>query len=128
MSSHLYFLKLSIITLFYCLHTNCATVVSEPYQDLTIYSSPSEADIFIDGEYKGKTPTTVKVKKKKNALDIVIEKDGYDTETTIVNHKVVNPWVFGNILFGAYGLLGVAIDYTSGSLKEFDTKRLNRVV
>ncbi|MFK7825177.1 MAG: PEGA domain-containing protein [Oligoflexales bacterium] len=128
MRSHILSLRLLTIIIFCCLLTNCATVVSERYQELTINSSPSQADIYIDGIYKGKTPSIVKVKTKKSELDILVKKNGYEPEGMIVDHKVLNPWVLGNILFGGFGLVGTAIDYTSGSLLRFNTRRVSLIL
>ena len=125
MRSHTISFKIIFMTIFYCFQTNCATIASGPYQDLTINSSPSEADIYIDGEFHGKTPKKVRVLKKKRDLDIVIKKEGYQPESRVLDYKVLNPWALGNIAFGGVGLIGVALDYTSGAMMRFQADRVN---
>ena len=60
--------------------SSCATIIKGTDQAVTINSSPSGADVFIDGINMGKTPVTLKL--KKNAYDtIMLKKKGYEAKT-----------------------------------------------
>ncbi|MCD6449171.1 MAG: PEGA domain-containing protein, partial [Thermotogaceae bacterium] len=53
-------------------------VVNVYYTLLQISSTPSDADIYIDGDYIGKTPEIVPVKELKYSVSIRLSKTGYD--------------------------------------------------
>lgn len=80
----------SIITISFAstllLLTGCATIFKGTDQVLTITSDPDGATVRIDGKPVGVTPLSTKV--KKNSVDsIMIEKEGFRTETMPLDKK-----------------------------------------
>jgi hypothetical protein len=80
----------SIITISFAsallLMTGCASIFKGTDQVLTITSDPDGATVRIDGKPVGVTPLSTKVKKN-NADSIMIEKDGFRTETMPLDKK-----------------------------------------
>jgi hypothetical protein len=66
--------------------TSCAGVIKGTDQTVTFTSEPTAANVLIDGQDRGKTPLTLKL--KKNAYSsIMIKKDGYRTITRPLEKK-----------------------------------------
>ena len=93
-----------------------ATVVSGTKQNITVNSSPSGADVIIDGFVKGSTPLSFDLKRKKNQ-SISIRKEGYKTQTLSLAHEF-NMAFWGNALIG--GLIGSSIDSSTGAIIEYE--------
>jgi len=100
----------------------CASIVSGRNATVEIESKPSNADVVVRDKH-GKevvathTPASVQLKRKDKFLmpasyTATIEKPGYEPENVPI-HSTVNPWIFGNVLFG--GIIGLAIDNTTGA-------------
>jgi PEGA domain len=89
----------------------CASIVKGTTQAIPVGSSPSGADVKIDGNKVGQTPTSVAVKRKTDHL-MTIEKSGFQTETFAITRNIGGA-VFGNIIAG--GLVGWGVDAISGA-------------
>ena len=91
----------------------CATIIhGGGSQDIGFASSPSGAQVTVDGNAAGKTPMIASLKRGDNHV-VRIELAGYQPyEATLT--RSVSGWVWGNILFG--GLIGLAVDALSGGL------------
>lgn len=91
--------------------TGCATVVKGSTQKVPISSEPSSADVLVDGNLMGQTPTTLVLKRKNDHL-ITVQRQGYQSRSVAVV-KNVGGAVWGNILAG--GLIGWGVDAVSGA-------------
>ena len=89
----------------------CATITRGSTQDVSISSTPAGASVFVDGEHKGITPTTVKMKRS-NDHTVQISMEGHETITVQVKSSLGSAYV-GNILCG--GLIGLGVDALSGA-------------
>ena len=90
----------------------CATIVTGGADTVPVHTNPEGAKVYLNGQFIGKTPTSVTIPRKSDAV-FRFELDGYETKT--VDHgKVVNGWIFGNIIFG--GIIGLAVDAISGGI------------
>lgn len=98
-------------TLFY----GCATIISGTSQVLTFQSNPSGAEVVINGTSIGVTPLTTTVARK-NDTKVVIKKDGYKEQSFVLKQKL-EPWFWGNIIFG--GVIGSTTDGLSGATVEY---------
>jgi hypothetical protein len=66
--------------------TGCAGIIKGTDQTVTFTSEPSNATVMIDGQNRGKTPLTIKL--KKNAYSsIMIKKKGYRSVTRPLEKK-----------------------------------------
>lgn len=66
--------------------TSCATVLKGSTQDVTIDSSPSGADVYVDGKAMGKTPAIIPLEKNEYS-SIKVEKDGYEPQMQSLETK-----------------------------------------
>jgi len=80
----------------------CATIVKGTTQSIPVASDPSRADVWVDGNLRGRTPVDLELKRKRNHL-VTIEKAGHQSKSVPVV-KDVGGAVWGNILLG--GLIG----------------------
>jgi len=91
---------------------SCATIIHGSRQEVGIQSQPTNAIVTIDGQQKGTTPLSVKLKRK-HTHTIKFKLDGYKPYGATLTRKV-SGWVAGNILFG--GLVGLAVDLITGGI------------
>ncbi len=89
------------------LTSGCATVAGGwKDKEVTVTTEPPGAAVTVDGQPHGQTPAVVKLSRKADH-QVVVTHPGYETATLTVNQRL-NPWIFGNLLFG--GLVGVVVD------------------
>ena len=93
------------------LSTGCATIVKGTTEKVPVASDPATADILVDGNLVGQTPSVVVLKRKNDHL-LTIQKVGYQPKSVAVV-KDVGGAVWGNILAG--GLVGWGVDAASGA-------------
>ncbi len=70
-------LKVAVLAVLLQNAASCAYLMNKKEVDLTIESSPSGADIFIEGRNYGKTPATIRIEPKNYTA--VLTKEGYGT-------------------------------------------------
>jgi hypothetical protein len=99
----------------------CATIIHGSSQDISISSSPDEAEVWIDGARMGSTPTKVTLKRKNDYL-VTIKKEGYK-EATVKIESTTSAWIIGNVVFG--GIIGCGIDFISGGAYDLKPERVD---
>jgi len=110
--------------------SGCASVASKSRYDVTITSSPDQANITITDNqgldiYSGKTPATVDLSSGGGFFSgakytVKFHKDGYQ-DTTMSLNADIDGWYFGNILIG--GVLGLLIiDPVTGAMWKLQDK------
>ncbi len=101
---------LGILVFLASLQTGCATIVHGRSQRIGISSTPTGADVLINGKPHGTTPTFVSLYRKQRNV-VTVRKDGYLlSETALTNLR--NRAVWGNLFFFPYGFV---IDTISGA-------------
>jgi hypothetical protein len=100
--------------------TGCATIISGKHQDVQVISSPHGAKACTNGQCIT-TPGSFTLRKDTNYV-IVIEKDGYISETVMLTSGVGGA-VAGNILLG--GIIGGAVDMASGAAYKLYPETVN---
>jgi len=91
--------------------SGCATVVKGTTQTIPVNSDPTGAQVVVNNNVLGTTPTEIKLKRKKDH-QVVVRKEGYNSVTMPIL-KSVGGAVWGNVLAG--GLIGWGVDATSGA-------------
>jgi hypothetical protein len=92
--------------------TSCATIMHGTTEKVGISSNPTDAEVWVDNQFVGKSPTIVQMTRKDNHF-VRIELKGYEPyEITL--ERQLSGWVFGNIVFG--GFIGLAVDAVTGGL------------
>jgi hypothetical protein len=107
---------------FFLFSTSCATIFTGTTQRVSIDSNPQGADIIIDGQKKGKTPSIVKIDREFEALldggkEIQLEingykKDGYKLDAQLNPVSIIN--LFNALCWG--------IDAATGAITRYDNQ------
>jgi hypothetical protein len=115
---------ISLIVLISIVLTNCATIVNGTKQQVTFYSTPSKANVVVDGASVGMTPMFLELTRKSDHF-VKIQIDGY-IPYEIKLTKKVDAIIIGNILIG--GLIGIIIDASTGAMYKLTPKDINPVL
>lgn len=110
---------LLFLTAFVITAAGCSTIVNGRNESVTFQSTPSGANVAINGAVIGVTPLTTMLPKK-SGQTLTMSKPGYKTFSTSMT-TTVNGWFFGNIVLG--GLLGSTTDAATGSMYEYSPKQ-----
>ncbi len=96
------------------LSTSCATIITGPgpEQKVRIASEPRGASVYIDGQYKGITPTSVPLTRKDHHA-LRLELVGFANFEKEIESGF-NAWFLGNILIG--GIIGMLVDAIDGAI------------
>jgi PEGA domain. len=101
------------LSAFAFLLTGCATIMNGPNQKVGVISTPSDADVWVDHQYVGRSPIVLQLTRNQNHL-IHVELAGFEPQDIVLSRKV-SGWVFGNIIIPGT-IIGVAIDAYTGSI------------
>ncbi len=108
----------------------CASIVSKSNQTVTISTEPDNAEVVIKNAkgrtiHKGKTPTTITLSKSDGSYfggetySVYINKKGYSSKSLVIDSKVNNWYIFGNLGFG--GLIGwFIVDPSTGAMYKLE--------
>lgn len=99
----------------------CATLFAPKMQTVAVQSSPADAEVYIDGAPRGRTPLTLELKPNKT-YTVVIKKPGYADQTHVLTNSVGAQWIILDVLGG---LLPIVIDAGTGSWYQLDTSVVN---
>lgn len=99
----------------------CASIMHGTHEDVGISSTPSSAQVTIDGQITGKTPVVAHLTRKENHI-VRIEMPGYQPYEGTITHSV-SGWVWGNIVFG--GLVGLAVDAIDGGMYKLEPEQIS---
>ena len=98
--------------------TSCATILAPGPDIVAVNSSPEGARVKLDGQPVGKTPLVVSFDRKGEGV-LTFNLSGYEP-MVIDRDKVVNGWVFGNIIFG--GIIGLIVDFVTHNQGLYSTQ------
>ncbi|HET9451561.1 MAG TPA: PEGA domain-containing protein [Aggregicoccus sp.] len=101
--------------------SGCATLIKSKSETVTLQSNPGDADVYIDGAPRGRTPLILELQPNKE-YTVVFKKPGYADQAQVITSSVSGKWVVLDV-FG--GLIPVIIDAATGSWKEFDNPLVN---
>lgn len=97
--------------------TSCATILSGSHQTVKVATYPPGADVYVEGENVGKTPTEITLKKGFHAENVVVKKEGFENKNVPLK-TTLNPVAILNL----FGLIGWGIDAATGSMMKYDKK------
>lgn len=124
----------------------CATILTGTTGTVTINSSPSNADVRIGGERKGKTPLVLELPKNKN-YRLEISKDGFEPADAVITHSTNYWWLaadipsafvggalasspladrsgYGLVLMGVW-VAGSVLDVITGKMERLDQEQVS---
>lgn len=95
------------------LMAGCATIFKGSHAEVRVNSSPSNAEIYINGIDKGSTPKTLSLKRDRNYV-LEFRKEGYESvKLEVTKDFDLATTVVGNIF--SWGILGVVVDLATGA-------------
>ena len=107
-------LGMSLLLVLAPLLSGCATVIHGTLQDVRVETDPPGATASV-GDQKITTPGVLKLKRKEKALEIVVEKRGYETRRVALTRKD-SGWDWLNAIGIPVGIVvGGAIGHRSDS-------------
>ena len=100
--------------------TGCASIMHGTTQQIGISSSPTGAEVTVDGMEHGVTPVVADLKRK-DAHIVRVSLNGYQPFEMALTRSV-SGWVWGNLVFG--GIPGLAIDAITGGLYKLSPEQV----
>lgn len=112
-------MKKTLALLSLCLLPSCASIVTSKTQEITVDSNPSctQCDLIRDDQVIKRiacTPETVTVRKTKQDIEVICYRAGMPEGRSYINSGL-EPWTFGNILWGYIAPVAVGVDMVSGA-------------
>jgi hypothetical protein len=95
----------------------CAALFGKKMHTVSLQSSPGDADVYVDGMLRGRTPLMLELQPNKS-YNITFKKPGYADQTQILSNSVGTHWVVLDVLGG---LLPIVIDAATGSWYQFNS-------
>jgi len=102
------------------LFTGCATLFSSGTNTMALQSDTPGADVYINGNLRGKTPLTLELDNAK-PVTVTFKQAGKQDQTVEVGTKVRGGMVVLDVLGG---LIPVIIDAATGEWKQLETKNV----
>ena len=106
------------------LFSGCATLFKGSTEDVNFTSQPQGAKVIVNGQILGNTPVELNLKTNKT-YTIEFKKDGYVSNTVILNNSVSGGYVVLDILGG---ILPVVIDAATGAWYTLDQEHINAIL
>lgn len=103
-----------IVSLLPLLTAACATILRGSRDQVGIASQPTGAEVIIDNEFFGKTPVTAELRRKDKHI-ITVKVEGYEPYEITITRKT-SGFVFGNLVFGPFAPIGLAVDAITGGM------------
>ena len=101
--------------------TGCATLFQGTSANVSMESSPVQADVYVNGQLMGRTPLQLKLATKKEYV-VEFRAEGYQPRTYHINNRVGAGWIILDVLGG---LIPVIIDAATGAWYKFDQDNIN---
>ncbi len=102
--------------------TSCATIVDGGPDTINLMTSDgSQVQARINsqmGTQQVTLPTFITVPKSCSDISVQIIESDTNQQSFAVASSSVNPWIFGNIIFG--GLIGLAVDAAAGNMCTYE--------
>ena len=97
-----------VLIIFVFMLSNCATIFKGEYRDVSINSEPNDTQVYINGEFHGRTPLKLELRPD----------ESYTIEIGV-------GWIVLDVLFG---LVPVLVDALTGAWYEFDQRYVNAIL
>ncbi len=106
---------------------SCATLAKQHRKGQSITLDPEQkgALVFVNGEYKGKSPVVLDIKPKEK-YEVTYLKKTYLSKTFDVESKVLKKWVIRDLIMGA-GIgapVTFLVDHVTGAWKGVDDRKI----
>jgi len=102
----------------------CATLLNSSTRTIALGSTPTEAEVWIDGVRRGVTPMSLDFDNHQSHR-VIFRKEGYDDAVCELTASVGTVWVILDVLAG---LVPVVVDAATGEWKSLDQGVCNAVL
>jgi hypothetical protein len=102
----------------------CATLFKGNTERVDMKASPVQADVFVNGQFMGKTPLQLKLASKKEYA-VEFRAEGYQPRVYNISNKVGAGWIILDVLGG---LIPVIIDAATGAWYKLDQNNIDAVL
>ena len=101
----------------------CASMFNNKTPSVDIESNPTQAAVYVNGNYVGETPVSVDLSIRREHT-ITFRKDGYQDRS----YQVFRSVGFGWILLDLVGLVPIIVDAATGDWFMLDTEHVNVIM
>lgn len=108
------------------LSQGCATILSGSKQRVRVTSTPSGADVLLNGKKVGTTPAKIRVPRRDGGV-VEVQKEGQRPQTELLSGTKFNPMMLVNIPFSLL-IMPWVIDMLTGANKRLDKNKLDFVL
>ena len=102
--------------------SGCATIVKGTTQTVAISTPPVEGANCVlsssQGSWTVTSPGVAKVARSKEDIQIRCNKPGYQEAAATIPSSFEG-WTFGNVIFGAFGIVTAGVDAATGAVNEY---------
>ena len=116
--------SIMVLITFVFMLSNCATIFKGEYRDVSINSEPNDTQVYINGEFHGRTPLKLELRPDES-YTIEFRREGYKTEVRQIKNKIGAGWIVLDVIFG---LVPVLVDALTGAWYEFDQRYVNAIL
>lgn len=104
--------------------SGCATLFSGTKDEVELSSEPAGAEVYVNGQKRGKTPISLKLKKGKE-YNIEFKKNGFEDKLFQISYSLGAGWLILDILGG---LIPVIVDAMTNAWNGLDYDAYNAVL
>lgn len=105
-----------------CSFFSCAAIFKGNIRAVPINSDPNGADIYVNGQFMGKTPLNIKLQNNQSSYTVEFKKQGYETQVYNINRQIGAGWIILDILSG---FVPIIIDAVTGAWYELEPDSIN---
>ena len=102
----------------------CASLFNNKTPSVDLESDPTEASVYVNGNYVGETPVSVDLSIRREHT-ITFRKDGYKDRSYQVSRSAGFGWIVLDVLGG---LVGIIVDAATGGWFMLDTEHVNVIM
>ena len=113
-----------VLMTFVLMLSNCATIFKGEYRDISINSEPDDAQVYVNGEFQGRTPLKLELRPDQS-YTIEFRRAGYKIQVKQIHNNIGVGWIVLDVLMG---VVPVLVDALTGAWYEFDQKYVNALL
>jgi hypothetical protein len=91
----------------------CAAIFKGTSESITVGSNPAGAQVFLDGQFVGVTPTQIRIPSGPQSHQITFRMPGAQDQTAVITQNLQAGYLVLDILFT--GLIGIVVDAATGA-------------
>ena len=116
--------SIMVLITFVFMLSNCATIFKGEYRDVRINSEPDNAQVYVNGEFQGRTPLKLELRPDES-YTIEFRREGYNTQVRQIKNKIGVGWVVLDVICG---IVPVLVDALTGAWYDFDQRYVNVIL